>query len=147
MFCRNLRLTNSWVAAVLLLAASSAVVAGPPRTGTGGGKNCPPYCSPTFGYHPTYWRPWPRICDVPHDAVLPPNNVPVKPAEPPGELLPLPKLEGSRKAPSPPSKPSVFPAVYSPATVPPAYGAGRPTPYVPTGIPPAVKTSPQPPRR
>lgn len=22
---------------------------------------CPPYCSPTFGYYPTAWRPWPSV--------------------------------------------------------------------------------------
>jgi hypothetical protein len=50
---------------------------------------CPPYCSPTFGYHHTQWRPFPGECEyvwssAPGEVVYP------TPAAPPAMFVPPP---------------------------------------------------------
>jgi hypothetical protein len=78
----------------LLLVASSAL-AGPhfwcckPK--------CAPYCSPSFGYYPTEWRPWPFGAPVPMPSELP---QPPKVEEPEREPIPPPKADMSRRYPA-----------------------------------------------
>lgn len=79
----------------ILRGATVAVVAGlliPLGTARGGGfwfgpkkKTCFPSCSPTFGYTPTVWSPWPVA--EPFE-VLPPAFSIAAPTEP-GVLVPF----------------------------------------------------------
>lgn len=62
---------------------------------------CPPYCSPTFGYHPTQWRPFPQDCEYVwtnepagemwQAPAAPPAAVPLTPT-PPAPGFPAPNV-------------------------------------------------------
>lgn len=69
---------------------------------------CAPYCSPFFGYYPTTWRPWPRLCAEP--APLGPLEAPPpgKPEEPQREMLPPPLPQGGAAGPRGPVTPASF---------------------------------------
>src|SRR5262249_30583999 len=102
-----LRLSKLAVAAaVVALIAIAAVAAEPHRWSS---RTCPPYCSPTFGYVPTTWRPWPTVCETPIES---PSKSAQK--EQP-EFAPPPKEEAPEaKPPAPGVKPEASPPAQPP---------------------------------
>jgi len=77
---------------------------------------CPPYCSPTFGYHHTQWKPFPEQCEYVF------SNVPEQ------ILYPIPAAPSAIELQTPIPEPNA--PAFDPTPAPPAA-----EPYYPEGAP------------
>jgi hypothetical protein len=103
---------------------------------------CPPYCSPTYGYHTTRWRQFPEHCEYMYSNE-PGQVIYQSPAEAPPTMLPLtptPEYAPSSAAPAvaPPAAEPYFPEsgpIIRPADPGPAPAAPAADPTAPPAPP------------
>jgi hypothetical protein len=103
---------------------------------------CPPYCSPTYGYHTTRWRQFPEHCEYIYSNV-PGEVIYQGPAVAPPQMLPLtptPEYVPPSATPAPPAAEPYFPEaapLIQPADPGPAPAAPATDPTAPPAPPEA----------
>jgi hypothetical protein len=114
---------------------------------------CPPYCSPTFGYHHTQWKPFPDNCEymwstVPGQAIYeaapptaPPLILPLTPTPAPMPSSGVPEAPPAEQPYFPESGPLIQPADPGPAPAAPAVDpTAPPAPPPESDLDPAGET-------
>lgn len=105
---------------------------------------CPPYCSPTFGYHMTQWRPFPGDCEYVWSSGQPGTMWQSPPTAPPA-LIPLSPAPANSAPPAPGIVPPADnPTPYFPNEPPMSSSSNETAPDLPPGeaLPPVLRATP-----